>query len=85
MDKEQFEALSNKVDAFKPGLTAEEVTAIVTNALKPVTDAMEASAAAEKVKAEAEHTTLVNKVVEAGLLTEELAKASPALPFLAIG
>jgi hypothetical protein len=77
MDKAQFDALSAKVDALAAApapLTEAKVAEIVGNALKPVTDAMAAQAEADKVKAAAEHTDLVNKVVEAGLLEEDVAK-----------
>lgn len=81
MDKAQFDALSAKVDglvAAGPGLTEAKVTELLGNALKPITDAMDAQAKAAKAKDEADHAALVNQVVEAELLTEELAKASPA-------
>lgn len=81
MDKAQFDALSAKVDALAAApapLTEAKVAEIVGNALKPVTDALSAQAAADKAKADAEHAALVNQVVEAELLTEELANASPA-------
>lgn len=80
MDKAQFDALMAKVDGLvaAPPLTEAKVGEIVANALKPITEAMEAQAAAEKVKADAEHLALVNQVVEAGLLDEEAAKAAPA-------
>lgn len=80
MDKAQFDALVAKVDglAAAPQLTEAKVAEIVGNALKPISDKIEADAKAAKDTADAEHTALVNKVTEAGLLTEELAKASPA-------
>ena len=80
MDKAQLDALSAKVDGLvaAPPLTKAEVAEIVANALKPMIDAQAARDAADKEKADAEHAVLVNKVVEAELLTEELAKASPA-------
>lgn len=79
MDKAQFDALMAKVDGLvaAPPLTEEKVIEIVGNALKPMTDRLDAQAAADKEKADAEHAVLVNQVVEAELLTEELAKASP--------
>ena len=76
VDKEQFDALSAKVDALvnaekpAPGITAEQVAEIVANALKPITDAAEA-------KAEAEKTALVEKIVNAKLLDKETAEATP--------
>lgn len=80
MDKAQFDELSGKVEAMAgtiSGLDAAIATA-VGNALKPMIDAQAARDAADKAKADEEHAALVNKVVEGGLLTEELAKASPA-------
>ena len=80
MDKAQFDELSGKVEAMAgtlSGLDATIATA-VGNALKPMIDAQAARDAADKAKADEEHAALVNKVVEGGLLTEELAKASPA-------
>lgn len=73
MDKAQFDELVAKVDglanAQSPGLTKEEVTEIVANALKPITDA-------EAARVEAERTVVANKVVEAGLLDEATAKTA---------
>lgn len=80
MDKAQFDELSGKVAALSDTVAGldEKITTAVGNALKPVTDALEAQAKAAKDKADEEHAALVNQVVEAELLTEELAKASPA-------
>lgn len=81
MDKAQFDALSAKVDALAAApapLSEDKIAEIVGNALKPVLDAQKARDDADKATAEAEHGVLVNKAVEAGLLTEELAKASPS-------
>lgn len=80
MDKAQFDALVAKVDGLAAAstLTEAKVAEIVGNALKPIADKIEADAKAAKDTADAEHAALVNKAVDAGLLTEELAKASPA-------
>lgn len=80
MDKAQFDELSGKVAALSDTVAGldEKITTAVGNALKPVTDALEAQAKAAKDKADEDHAALVNQVVEAELLTEELAKASPA-------
>lgn len=80
MDKAQFDALSGEVKTLSETVASipETIATAVGNALKPFTDAQAARDAADKVKAEAEHAALVNQVVEAELLTEELAKASPA-------
>ncbi len=80
MDKAQFEALSGEVGKLTEAMTGldDKLAAAVGNALKPLTDQLAAQAEADKAKAEAEHAALVNQVVEAELLTEDLAKASPA-------
>lgn len=80
MDKAQFDAMMAKLDAIGNAapLTEEKVGAIFANALKPITDAMEAQAAAAKAKDDADHAALVNKVVEAGLLDEADAKSATA-------
>lgn len=80
MDKAQFDELSGKVEALSGTFASldDKIATAVANAMKPVTDALAAQAEADKAKAAAEHAALVNQVVEAELLTEELAKASPA-------
>ena len=80
MDKAQFDALSGEVKTLSDTVAGipDTIATAVANALKPFTDAQAARDAADKAKAEGEHTALVNQAVEAGLLTEELAKASPA-------
>jgi hypothetical protein len=80
MDKAQFDALMAEVAAIKaaPSITEAKVTEIVNAAVKPVVDAQAARDAAEAAKSVEEHAALVNSAVEAGLLTEALAKASPA-------
>ena len=79
MDKAQFDELMAKVDALAaaPSITEEKVGEIVNAAIKPMIEAQAARDAADKAKADEEHAALVNQAVEAGLLTEELAKASP--------
>lgn len=78
MTKEEFDALSNKVDALSEGFDkiGETIGVAVANAMKPITDQMAADADARKAKDEADKAVLVNKVVEAGLLDEETAKAA---------
>jgi hypothetical protein len=76
MDKAQFDALMAKVDGIvsAPSLTEAKVVEIVGNALKPITDRMEADAQTAKATADAEHADLVTKVVANGLLDEAVAK-----------
>jgi hypothetical protein len=79
MDKAQFDELSGKVETLSGALSSldDKITTAVGNALKPMLDAQAARDAADKAKADADHAALVNQVVEAELLTEELAAASP--------
>ena len=81
MDKAQFDALTAKVDALVAAvpLTEAKVAEIVGNALKPMLDAQAARDKAGKEKADAEHATLVNSAVAAGVLDEETAKQTPSV------
>ena len=78
MDKEQFDALSGEVKGLTEAVGGldEKIATAVANAMKPLVDAQEAIATAAKDKADADKLALANKVVEAGLLTEEVAKAA---------
>lgn len=78
MTKEEFDALSAKVNALSEGFEkiGETIGTAVANAMKPITDQMAADADARKAKEDADKTALINKVVEAGLLDEETAKAA---------
>lgn len=78
MDKAQFDELSGKVAALAEtvGGLDDKIATAVGNALKPLTDQLQANADAQKAKDEAEKERLVNKVVKAGLLDEETAKAA---------
>lgn len=63
----------NKVEDTIKGL-GEVVANAVKEALAPVTAQVEAITNANKAREEAEKTTLVNKVVEAGVLSKEVAE-----------
>jgi hypothetical protein len=78
MDKAQFDELSGEVKGLKDAIggIGTTVAEAVANALKPVTDQLTANAAAQAAKDAAEKEKLVNKVVKAGLLDEETAKAA---------
>lgn len=78
MTDEELKALSNKVDALSEGFEkiSETIGETIANALKPISDQMEADAAARKAKDDADKAVLVNKVVEAGLLDKETAEAA---------
>ncbi len=80
MDKAQFDELSGKVAALAETVSGldEKIGTAVANALKPMLDAQEAQARAAKDKEEADRLELVNKVVEAGLLDESVAKEATA-------
>lgn len=81
MDKVQFDALSQKVDALseamKPDALATAIGNAVATAMKPVLDAQAEMVANQKAKDDAEHAELVGKVVKANLLDEATAKATP--------
>jgi len=78
MDKVQFDALSQKVDALsesmKPDALATAIGNAVAAAMKPINDQMEAQANSAKAKDDAELTELVGKIVAANLLDEATAK-----------
>lgn len=77
MDKVQFDALSQKVDALSESTKPEAIAAAIGNAvkdaLKPVTDQLEAIQNDAKAKDEAELTELREKIVKANLMDEAAA------------
>jgi hypothetical protein len=79
VSKEQFDALSAKVDTLSEGLgkIGDTVGTAVANAVKPLVEAQTAALANQKAKDDAELAELVTKVVKANLLDEETAKATP--------
>ena len=80
MDKTKFEALSGEVKALSDTVAGldEKIATAVGNAVKPLTDALETQAKDAADKAEAERLELANKVIEAGLLEEAVAKEATA-------
>lgn len=85
MDEEQFNTLSATVDALAEDMatmkdalansvTAESVAEAVANAVKPLTDQLDAANAAQKEKDDAELAELTEKIVKANLLSEDEAK-----------
>jgi len=81
MDKAQFDELKGMVTSLADtvgGLDG-KIKTEVSNALKPMLDAQKARDEADKAKADAEHATLVNSAVTAGVLDEETAKQTPAV------
>lgn len=74
VSKEQFDALSAKVDTLSESIKPEAVANAVAEAIKPLTDNLETLQNAQKAKDEAEHADLVEKVVKANLLDEDTAK-----------
>jgi hypothetical protein len=83
--EEQLKALSAKVDALseaKPNeamnkTIADAVTAAVNAAVKPLTDAHATLVANQKAKDDADQAELVTKIVNAKILDEATAKATP--------
>lgn len=80
MDKVQFDELSGKVAGLETALAGigETIGTAVANAMKPITDSLEAQAKAAADKAEADRLALVNQVVEADILPETEAKDASA-------
>lgn len=75
MDKEQFDALSAKVNGLaENAVTKEDVAEVVANAMKPLIDAQAEIAANAKAKDEAELAGHVAAIVAANLLDEDSAK-----------
>lgn len=79
MDKEQFDALSAKVNdlAEAQGKIGETVANAVKEAMKPLTDNMEAMQANQKAKDDAEKADLEAKVVKANILDADTARETP--------
>lgn len=75
VSKEQFDALSAKVDTLSEGLSNIGATIgdAVANAVKPLVDAQAASVANQVAQEQAEKAGLVEKVVKSNLLTEAIA------------
>lgn len=71
---EQFEALSAKVNTLSEGFEKINISEAVANAIKPLTDNLEAIQANQKAKDEAELAGHVATIVKANLLDEESAK-----------
>lgn len=80
MDQAQFDELSGKVATLSDAVAGfpNAIETAVANALKPFTDAQAARDKADAEKAEADRLELVNKVVEAKLLDETVAKDASA-------
>jgi len=76
---EQFAALSAEVKTLSEGMAkiGTTVAEAVGNAVKPLVEAQQTALANQKAKDDAEHTELVNAVVKANLLTEDVAKETP--------
>jgi len=73
VSKEQFDALSEEVKTLSDGI-GKTIGEAVANAVKPLTDNLEALQNAQKAKDEAELSGLVAKIVKANILDEESAK-----------
>ncbi|PHR83109.1 hypothetical protein [Henriciella sp.] len=71
VSKEQFDALSAKVDTLSEAIKPETLANAVKEAVKPLTDNLEALQNAQKAKDEAELKGYVETIVKANLLTED--------------
>jgi hypothetical protein len=78
-DEKQLEELSAKVNTLSETVEGlvKGLPDLIGNAVKPLTDNLEAMQNAQNAKDEAEKADLVNKVVKANVLTEDEAKATP--------
>ncbi|MEL6754957.1 MAG: hypothetical protein AAFP81_00865 [Pseudomonadota bacterium] len=82
MDKEQFDALSARVDTIanavedmqKSALTPEAIADAIANQIKPITDDIEATKVANAAREQEELDGYVETIVNANLLDEESAK-----------
>lgn len=76
VSKEQFDALSAKVETLSEGMgkIGDTVAAAVANAVKPLVDAQAEIVANQKAKDDAELTELREKIVKANLMDEGAAK-----------
>lgn len=76
MDKEQFDALSEKVNALTEAqkTLGETIANAVRDAVKPLTDSIAATVANQKAKDDAELEGCVAAIVKANVLDEESAK-----------
>ena len=78
VSKEQFDALSEKVNALSESVSAEAlgktISEAVANAVKPLTDNLAEIKANQEAKDKAELEGLVEKIVKANILDEESAK-----------
>ncbi|PZR36482.1 hypothetical protein [Caulobacter segnis] len=81
--KEQFDALSAEVKGLSEsvGKIGDTVATAIANALKPLNEQLEANAAQQKAKDEAERKELTDKVIKANVLDEAAAALVP-LPAL---
>lgn len=73
VSKEQFDALSEKVNALSDGI-GDKVTAAINAAMKPLTDNLESIQNAQKAKDDAELAGHIATIVKANLLDEDSAK-----------
>lgn len=79
MNEAQFNDLSGKLDKVAESLSGmgDVIAQAVANAVKPVADAFAAQNAAAEAAAAAAKEVLVNKVVDAKILTKEIADVTP--------
>lgn len=75
--KDQFDGLSATVNKLAETLEKLDIETAVTNAIKPVTDKVDGLVQAQNAETEAKRKSLVERIVNKQLLTEEVAKATP--------
>ena len=73
----QFDALSTTVNDLVEAVGKLDIEAAVTNAIKPMTDKVDGLVQAQNADAEAKRKSLVERVVNKQLLTEDVAKETP--------
>lgn len=80
MDKAQMEELNTKLDGMSDKIANAVAAAMVEGlgkALAPVTAAVNSLAAQQNAEAEAKKTGLINQVVKANIVSEDIAKTLP--------
>jgi hypothetical protein len=73
-EKQQLDEVSAKVNALSETIANMNIAEAVANAIKPLTDNLEALENAQKAKDEAELATHIETIVKANVLDEESAK-----------
>lgn len=75
--KDQFDTLSATVNKMAESVDKLDIETVVANAIQPVADKVDGLVTAQNADAEAKKKSLVERVVNKQLLTEDVAKATP--------